>query len=134
MSRPARAAFLAACTLVVAGLALVPSPSRSPLGRVASVDGDGPDPRYDAPVDSVALRRAATIVPEGATYAVFAPGASPLLQGNLKAAAQLFLAPALPVQDVTRADWVLVYGGARVSDGMQVLPLGASLALVRRSR
>lgn len=135
MSRRARFALLAACACVAGVLALVPDPERAPLGRVASIDGDGPDPLYDAPLDGEAIRRAGEIVPGGATYAVFAPGASPLVQGNLKAAAQLFLAPALPVQDQTEADWLLVYGtGIRIPGGARLQPLGPNLALVRQTR
>jgi hypothetical protein len=100
---------LAACSLVVLLLALVPRPSDSPLGRLANVDGDGPDPRFDAPLDAGAIRRASRIVPDDETYLAAAPGADPLLQGNLKAAAQLYLAPSLPVQDLNRAQWVLAY-------------------------
>jgi hypothetical protein len=133
LSRRARATLLAACVVVAAALALVPEPSESPLGRVASFDGDGPEPRYDVPVDGPAIRRAGAIVPDDATYAVLAPGASPLLQGNLKAAGQLFLAPALPVQDPARADWRVVYGpaAAEATDG---IALGPRVRLVRGAR
>ena len=105
----ARAALLAACTLAALLLALVPRASDSPLGRLANVDGDGPDPRFDVPLDAGALRRAGRLVPDGETYIAAAPGADPLLQGNLKAAAQLYLAPSLPVQSLERAQWALAY-------------------------
>jgi hypothetical protein len=36
-------------------------------------------------------------------------GHDPLEHGNLKAAAQLFFAPALPVQDPAAAGWLLTY-------------------------
>jgi hypothetical protein len=90
-------------------LALVPRPADAPLGRLANVEGDGPDPRFDAPLDAAALRRAGRLVPDDETYLAAAPGADPLLQGNLKAAAQLYLAPSLPVQSLARAQWVLAY-------------------------
>ena len=109
MSRPARAALLFACALVVLGLALVPRPSDSPFGRLANFDGDGPGPHFDVPLDAAALRRAGQLVPDDDTYLAAAPGASPLRQGNLKAGAQLYLAPSLPVQDLNDADWVLAY-------------------------
>jgi hypothetical protein len=128
LSRAARAALLAACTLVAVLLAFVPAPSDSPVGRLANVDGDGPDPRYDAPLDSGAIRRAGKLVPDDETYAVFAQGADPLLQGNLKAAAQLFLAPSLPVQDLNRAQWVLVYSTR--DPGLRARDLGTNLWLV----
>ena len=109
MTRAARAALLAACAVVALLLALVPRPSASPLGRLANVEGDGPDPRFDAPLDADALRRAGRLVPDDETYIAVAPGADPLLQGNLKAAAQLYLAPSLPVQSLERAQWALAY-------------------------
>lgn len=109
MSHGVRAGLLAACALVVALLALVPRPVDAPLGRVANFDGDGPDPRFDAPLDPRALRLGGRLVPDDDTYLVAAPGASPLLQGNLKAAAQLYLAPSLPVQTLERAQWVVAY-------------------------
>ena len=109
MSRFARAALLAACGLAVLLLTLLPRPADSPLGRLANVDGDGPQPRFDTPLDAAALRRAGRLVPDDETYLAAAPGADPLLQGNLKAAAQLYLAPSLPVQSLERAQWVLAY-------------------------
>lgn len=109
MSRAARAALIAACAVAVLLLVLVPRPSDSPLGRLANVEGDGPDPRFDVPLDAAAMRRAGRMVPDDEPYLAAAPGADPLLQGNLKAAAQLYLAPSLPVQDLNRAQWVLAY-------------------------
>ena len=109
MSRAARAALLAACAVVALLLTLVPRPSDSPLGRLANVESDGRDPRFDAPLDADALRRAGRLVPDDETYLAVAPGTSPLLQGNLKAAAQLYLAPSLPVQSLERAQWALAY-------------------------
>lgn len=128
MTRATRAALLGACALVVLLLALVPRPADAPLGRLANVDGDGPDPRYDAPLDGDAVRRAGRIVPDDDTYAVVVRGGDPLLQGNLKAAAQLFLAPALPVQDLNRAQWVLVYSDR--DPGLDAARLGGNLWLV----
>jgi hypothetical protein len=101
-------ALLVVALAAIGGL-LVPSPADSPLGRVASVDADGPDPLWDTPVDGEAVRRAGKLLPDGARYYVWAPAASPLLQGNLKAATQLFLAPALPVRDPAAAEWILSY-------------------------
>jgi hypothetical protein len=109
LSRGARAGLLAVCALAVVLVALVPRPSDAPLGRVANVGGDGPDPLFDAPLDPRALRLAGRLVPDGDTYLTAAPGADPLLQGNLKAAAQLYLAPSLPVQTLERAQWVVAY-------------------------
>lgn len=102
-------ALILALAAVFALLAVVPALGRSPLGRVASFDADGPDPLYDAPLDAATIRSAGAILPDDATYYVHAPGADPLLQGNLKAAGQLFFTPALPVQDAGAAEWVLSY-------------------------
>ena len=128
MTAAARAALLAACALLVAVLALVPAPSESPLGRVANVEGDGPEPHFDAPLDAAAIRRAGRIVPDDETYLAAAPGADPLLQGNLKAAAQLYLAPSLPVQDLSRAQWVLAY--LDVDPGVPATRLSSKLWLI----
>jgi hypothetical protein len=109
LSRGARAGVLGACSLVVVLLTVVPRPADAPLGRVANLEGDGPNPRFDAQLDARALRRAGRLVPDDETYLAAAPEADPLLQGNLKAAAQLYLAPSLPVQSLERAQWVLAY-------------------------
>lgn len=127
-----RAGLLGACAFAVVLLAVIPGPSDSPIGRLANVESDGPDPRYDVALDGAAIRRAGAIVPDDATYAVLAPGASPLLQGNLKAAAQLFLAPALPVQDRREADWIVVYDAPSGLRGG--LRLGRRLTLFRGRR
>ena len=127
MNPAARAALIAACVLVAVALALVPRPSDSPLGRLANVDADGSDPRFDAPLDASAIRRAGRIVPDDETYLAVAPGADPLLQGNLKAAAQLYLAPSLPVQDLNRAQWILAY--LDVMPDMPAIRLGSKLWL-----
>jgi hypothetical protein len=121
---------LAAAPLV---LALVPG-LRTPVAQLAAYDGDGPDPRYDADVDGAALRRAGEVVPDGDTYFLSTPGASPLLAGNLKAAAQLFLSPALPVTDPRRARWVLRYGGSGLPAGVTAVTgteLAPGIAIVR---
>ena len=131
------ALILAVALAALAGL-LVPSPAGSPLGRLANIDADGPDPLWDTPVDGAAVRRAGELLPDDARYLVWAAGASPLLQGNLKAAAQLMLAPALPVQDPAAAEWVLSY---RASPGLppglgsrESLSLGPGILLVRVAR
>jgi hypothetical protein len=114
-------------------LALVPW-LRTPFAQLAAYDGDGPDPRFDADVDGAALRRAGEVVPEGDTYFLFMPGATPLLAGNVKAAAQLFLLPALPVTDPRRARWVLRYGGGGLPPGLTAgaaTELAPGVALVR---
>lgn len=124
--------------LLALGGLVVPSPADSPLGRLANVDGDGADPLWDTPVDGTALRRAGEALPDDARYAVWAPTASPLLQGNLKAATQLLFFPALPVQDLAAADWVLSYDASpdlppqlRASERR---PVGRDIVLVRIAR
>lgn len=97
---------LAALTAV---LAVVPRVNE-PFARLANYDADGPDPIYDAAVDGSVIRRAAELIPDGTTYYIHTAPNDPLLIGNLKAAGQLFFAPALPVQDPLAARWVLSYG------------------------
>lgn len=133
-----RLVAVASVVLLAVGGILVPSPSDSPLGRVASIDGDGPDPLWDTPIDGAAIRRAGEQLPDDARYLVWAPGATPLLQGNLKAAAQLYLAPALPVQDTALASWILSYHaspslppGVRAGESQAV---GNRILLVRIAR
>jgi hypothetical protein len=134
----ARAGLLAVVALAALVAVLVPSPSDSPLGRVASIDADGPDPRWDTPVDGTAVRRAADVLPQDARYLVWAQGASPLLQGNLKAATQLLFTPALPVRDPDAAEWVFSYRASpAVPTGLQVaeqFPVGPGIVLLRIAR
>jgi hypothetical protein len=103
----ARSAFAAGFAAVVA-LLLVPALD-NPLRRLAASDADGPDPQYDVRLDDEGLRRAAEQLPDDATYLIQAPGASPLLQGNLKAAAHLLFTPSIGVHDRALADYALVY-------------------------
>jgi hypothetical protein len=129
--------LLAAVGVATLLLAVVPWVS-TPLSRVANYDGDGPDPLYDAAVDAGAIRRAGRLLPDDTTYFLHAPSARPLLAGNLKAAGQLFLAPALPVRDPRNARWVLSYGPGRLlPPGVQaehVYRLGGDVALVEIRR
>jgi len=109
-SRVAAAAVAAAILVSPA----VPGPLGEPGRRLANTESDGRDPHWDRPLDGEALRRAGEVVPDDVTYVIDAPGEDPVLQGNLKAAAQLFLAPALPVQAPRDAEWVLRYREGRV--------------------
>ena len=95
----------------VLAFALVPW-SGNPLYRLAGGEGDGRDPTFDVPLDGTALRAAR--FPDDLPYITEAPGASPLVQGNLKAAAQLYLARQLPVQDPARAQVRVQYRNGRV--------------------
>lgn len=103
-----------AAAAVVLGSAVIPGPPGEPARRLLNVDADGRDPRWDRPLDGTSVRRAGSIVPDDSTYLLDVRGADPVLQGNLKAAAQLFLAPALPVQSEANADWVLRLRAGRV--------------------
>lgn len=98
-------AFAALAAAVVA-LSFVPVEG-SPLRRLAGGRGDGPGPRFDVPLNAQALRN--TTLPDRTLYATRAPDESPLVQGNLKAAGQLYLARLLPVQDPRRASVVFTY-------------------------
>lgn len=75
----------------------------------AGFPADGSDPHYDTPLPAAAIRAAGRSLPDGVTYSLSAPGADPLTAGNLKAAAQLFFAPAKPVQAPTQAQWFVTY-------------------------
>ncbi len=104
-----RAAFAAAAVAVLAATA-VPW-SNGPLRRLAGNEGDGPDPTFDVQLEADDLRAAARTVSDS-TYAAEWPGGSPLQQGNLKAAGQLYFPRGLPVLDPARAEWIV-----RASDG-----------------
>ena len=80
----------------------------NPLRRLANVEADSRDPLFDRPLSGDDLRRAGETIPDDSTYFVDAGRADPTLQGNLKASAQLFLAPAFPVTSRERADWILL--------------------------
>jgi hypothetical protein len=95
----------------VLALALVPW-SASPFYRLAGSEGDGRDPTFDVSLDPVPLREARFA--DDLPYVTEAPGASPLAQGNLKAAAQLYLARQLPVLDRRRAEVRVLYREGRV--------------------
>jgi hypothetical protein len=106
-----RASFATAAAAVLA-LAAVPW-SDGPLRRLAGGEGDGPDPTFDVELDADALRAAAPLVGDS-EYLTQWPGGSPLQQGNLKAAGQLYLARGLPVLDRRRAEWIVLARDGRV--------------------
>ena len=121
--------------LATAALAALPEPLSGPIRRVAEYDAAGPDPLWDADVDGAAIRRAGRLLPDDTTYYVHASRADPVLFGNLKAAGQLFLFPALPVRGVEQARWVLSYRAARLLPtgvrARRVFRLGDRIFLVR---
>ena len=106
-----RAAFAAAAAAVLAAAAL--PWSDGPLRRLAGGEGDGRDPAFDVELDAAALRAAAPLVGDS-EYVTEWPGGSPLEQGNLKAAGQLYLARGLPVLERERAEWVVLARNGRV--------------------
>ncbi len=111
MSSFARRALVGLATPALATALMVTGPGQ----RLANVDGDTRAPLYDRPLDDEALRRAGEVVPDEATYYVEGRTEDAVLLGNLKAASQLYLAPALPVLDFRRAEWFVIRGsGGRV--------------------
>jgi hypothetical protein len=109
----ARAVALAVAAAIVVSPA-IPGPLGEPGRRLINADGDGFYPHWDSPLDGEQVTAAAERVPDADTYFVDAAGQDPVLQGNLKAAAQLYLAPARPVRSPDRADWILRYVGGRL--------------------
>lgn len=87
--------------------------SEWPLLRLAGGEGDGRDPTFDVELDGDALRAATPVVGES-RYTVDWPNGSPLEQGNLKAAGQLYLSRGVPVLERSRAEWILDVRGKRV--------------------
>jgi hypothetical protein len=102
-------AAVAGGLVLAAVIAALPGPGR----RLAEIPGDGPDPVYDARLPAERIREVGRRLPDDTTYLLRTPGASPLVAGNLKAAAQVFFAPALPVQDSRLARWDVVYRDGR---------------------
>lgn len=107
----ARAAALG-CAVVALGF--VPW-ADNPLYRLAGGEGDGPDARFDVPLDPAPLRAFGEAAPADTTYFVDATNESPLLQGNLKAAGQLYLPQLLPVLDPSRATAFVRYRNGRIT-------------------
>ena len=97
-------------TVAVLAAAAVPW-SDGPLRQLAGGEGEGRDPTFDVELDARGLRAAASQVADS-TYATEWPGASPLQQGNLKAAGQLYLSRGLPLLE--GAQWTVVVRGDRV--------------------
>lgn len=87
--------------------------SDGPLRRLAGGEGEGRDPTFDVPLDADTLRAAAPLV-GSSDYVTSWPGGSPLEQGNLKAAGQLYFARGLPVLERARAEWIVVARDGRV--------------------
>jgi hypothetical protein len=101
-----------ATAAVLVGVGFVPW-NDNPLYRLAGGEGSGPDPIFDAPLNPAALREMDD-PPLGATYFVSAQEHSPLVQGNVKAAGQLYLARGLPVQEASRARFAVAVRNWRI--------------------
>ena len=110
MSNKRLLAGVAAATAVLLALPF----DANPLRRLANFHADCPDPLYDRPIDGQAVRDAGAALPDDATYILVVRG-DPVLQGNLKAAAQVFFAPALPVQGHRDAEWIVAYADGEFS-------------------
>ena len=107
----------AVAVVLIAALAAAAVPwSDGPLRRLAGGEGDGPEPTFDVPLDPTPLQRAGARLPEDTRYATSAPDESPLVQGNLKAAAQLYLSRQLPVHD---AALVFGYRNGRITTSLR---------------
>lgn len=87
--------------------------SEWPLLRLAGGEGDARDPTFDVELDGDALRAATPVVGDS-SYLVDWPNGSPLEQGNLKAAGQLYLSRGVPVLERSRAEWILGVRGKRI--------------------
>lgn len=92
-------------------LALLAAPGRfpGPIRRLAQHSLNTPDPVPTARIDVAALRRAAGLVPAGATYAIVVPSTDPQLGADLRGIARVLFLPALAVADPSHADWLLRY-------------------------
>lgn len=106
----ARGALLAACALVIVGLALAPGRLGAPIRRLANYQADTRDPIYNAPLDAAAIRRAGALIPNSRreTYYIFT-GPYPQLGHDLIGAGLLFFLPALAVPHPHDAHWILSY-------------------------
>lgn len=111
MSVSSRRAFAAAAAGVLA-LAALPW-SDGPLRRLAGGEGAGPQPTLDVPLDVEDHLQGFGESHSGGTYFLDASRATPLEQGNAKAAAQLYNARMLPVLDPAEADYIVRLVGTR---------------------
>ena len=87
--------------------------SDGPLRRLAGGEGEERDAKFDVELDARSLRAAVSQVGDSTYFAEW-PGGSPLQQGNLKAAGQLYLPHGLPVLERARAEWIVVVRDGRV--------------------
>lgn len=132
LSRRARALLVLALAGVALAVLFAPGPLGAPLRRLVNYDaGRGhlntPDPVWNAPVDGAAFRAARRLIPDGATYYLWAPTTSKQLrEHDLPGAGLLFLSRALPVRRAAEARYVLSY------QAPSLLPPGLRPASTRR--
>ena len=104
--RRAALASLVAAAAVVSWF--VPGPLGAPLRRLANEHADPPDPLWNVPVDSAAMRGLRGRLHRGDTYFVQVPNGQAQLRHDVSGGAYLFLSPALRVQSRDRAGWLLI--------------------------
>lgn len=119
-------------------LALLAAPGRfpGPIRQLAQHSLNTPDPVPTAQLDVAALRRAGSILPARATYAIVAPPNDPQLAGDLLSIARVLFLPALGVADPARAEWLLRYRASPSApvDVVRSYPLGNGVVLERLRR
>jgi hypothetical protein len=92
--------------------------------------------REPTQVDTAAIRRAARLVPDDATYFVQAPESSPS-KDDVVLAARLFFLPAVLSLRADRVGWVLSYRSTSIPGGLRAITsyrLDQDLRLVRVRR
>jgi hypothetical protein len=131
--RALRIVVVVAVALVALALLAAPQRFPGPVRQLARHSLNTPNPVPTAQLDVGALRRAASLVPPGATYAVVAPPGDPQLAGDLVSVARLFFLPALSVADPSRAEWLLRYNAATPAGvkAMRTYRLGNGVVLER---
>jgi hypothetical protein len=112
-SRILRVAAVVVVALAAAALLKAPGRFPGPVRQLAEHSLNTPDPIPTAHLDVAAVRKAATIVPAGATYVVLTPASDRQLGHDLQGIAALLMLPAVPVADPARADWLLRDGERR---------------------
>lgn len=120
-----------AVALVALALLAVPQRFPGPIRQLARHSLNTPDPVPTAQFDVGAVRRAASLVPDRATYAVVTPPNDPQLAGDFGSIARLFFLPALSVADPSRAEWLLRYRTAPPAglDVVRSYQLGSGVVL-----
>jgi hypothetical protein len=131
--RVLRIVVVVAVALVALALLAAPQRFPGPIRQLARHSLNTPDPVPTAQLDVGALRRAARLVPPGATYAVVAPPGDRQLAADLGSIARLFLLPALSVADPSRAEWLLRYKASTPAGvkGLRAYRLGNEVVLER---